>query len=228
LPRSCRESVANGARPTPCDTWRPPRPRPRQRDTPPPPQRRAAGGVPGILAPCLSHSGALSRASWRRREQSGSVLGGVAEHRRQAGTESRGLAACRLVIPGARGSPGCQPSALEWCALGPAARLRGARRGRKSCLVHMKSRSALRGAVDAVRGRCGAPELRESRVSRRPESGCRSARTRRACECCPGGSVRNVVQFERCLGGVAQVRAAGRCGVRRVCDRGVPACDTWR
>ena len=36
---------------------------------------------PGILAPCLSHSG--------------SVLGGVAEHRRRPGTESRGLATPR-------------------------------------------------------------------------------------------------------------------------------------
>ena len=95
---------------------------------------------------------------------------------------------CRLVIPGARGWAACPASALRRCAPGPAARLRGARRGRQSWLVHVRRRSAFA----RRRGR-GTGPLRRSEAAwvarlpdvRRPESGCRSARTRRACECCP-------------------------------------------
>ena len=111
LPRSCRESVANGARPSPCDTWRPPRPRTRQRDTPPPPQRRAEGGAPGILAPCLSHPGTLSLASWQRPEQSGSVPGGPS--RSIGGKPAPSRVAWLRVASSFPVLEGCQPVGLR-------------------------------------------------------------------------------------------------------------------
>ena len=162
LPRSCRESVANGARPSPCDTWRPPRPRPRQRDTPPPPQRRAEGGAPGILAPCLSHPGSVPS----NLAVSLAVPRGASEASRHPVAWPGCVSPRHSRCSRAASLSGSGPEVV--CCEGPAARLRGARRGRNRCPVHMKSRSALRGAVDAVRGRCGAPEsLRESRDPRR-------------------------------------------------------------
>jgi len=118
--------------------------------------------VSRILAPCLSHPGSVPS----NLAVSLAVPRGASEASRHPvawpGCVSPRHSRCSRVAS----LSGSGPEVV--CCEGPAARLRGARRGRNRCPVHMKSRSALRGAVDAVRGRCGAPEsLRESRDPRR-------------------------------------------------------------
>jgi len=93
--------------------------------------RHAAAAAAPRRRWCPRHPGTLSLASWHPVSRILAASRAIwqcpwrslAEHRRQAGTQSRGLAACRLVIPGARGLPACRAPALKWCAA--RGRLRG-------------------------------------------------------------------------------------------------------
>ena len=122
-------------------------------------RRRRRSAAPKVVPKASWHPVsrilAASRAIWQCPWRS------PAEHRRQAGTQSRGLAACRLVIPGARGLPACRAPALKWCAA--RGRLRGCEgRGAGEIVARCIRRVAVLcaaqwtryGAAAALRSRC--------------------------------------------------------------------------